>query len=149
MRYDSAMQFVHESSFEVPVVRLFAFHERPEALRLLIPPWERVQIVQPPASLAPGTRVVLRTHLAPLVWLTWVAEHTRYEKDVLFEDRMVSGPFRSWLHTHRFLPAGGGRSVLRDEVELTLPLGLPGALVRPRLERMFEYRHAATRAALS
>lgn len=140
------MIFVHESVLPASPAAVFAFHERPEALRLLIPPWERVEVVQPPSSLRPGTRVVLRMKQGPL-WITWVAEHTRYEKDALFQDRMVSGPFARWLHTHRFLPEGEGTR-LRDEVECALPLGLPGALVRGRLRRMFEYRHAATRAAV-
>jgi ligand-binding SRPBCC domain-containing protein len=140
------MLFVHESVIEAPPARVFAFHERPEALRLLIPPWERVEVVQPPASLQPGTRVILKMKQGPL-WITWVAEHTLYEKDVLFQDRMVRGPFARWLHTHRFLPSGTG-TLLRDEVDCALPLGLPGALVRSRLSRMFEFRHAATRAAV-
>lgn len=140
------MLFVHESLVEAPPARVFAFHERPEALQLLIPPWERVEVVQPPSSLLPGTRVILRMRQGP-IWITWVAEHTLYEKDVLFQDRMVRGPFARWLHTHRFLPSGAG-TLLRDEVDCALPLGLPGALVRSRLVRMFQYRHAATRAGV-
>lgn len=142
------MQFVHESVIEVPRARVFAFHERPEALRLLIPPWEHVEVVLPPSSLQPGTRVILKMKQGP-IWITWVAEHTLYEKDVLFQDRMVRGPFARWLHTHRFLASGQGAStLLRDEVDCALPLGLPGALVRSRLSRMFEFRHAATRNAV-
>ena len=142
------MLFVHESVIEASRARVFAFHERPEALRLLIPPWERVEVVQPPSSLQPGTRVILKMKQGPF-WITWVAEHTLYEKDVLFQDRMVRGPFARWLHTHRFLASGQGAStLLRDEVDCALPLGLPGALVRSRLSRMFEFRHAATRNAV-
>ena len=140
------MLFVHESLIEAPPARVFSFHEQSDALRLLIPPWERVEEVQPPSSLQPGTRVILKMRQGPL-WLTWVAEHTLYDKDVLFQDRMVRGPFARWLHTHRFLPSGAGTR-LRDEVDCALPLGLPGALVKSRLVRMFEYRHAATRAAV-
>jgi ligand-binding SRPBCC domain-containing protein len=122
----------------------------PGALEKLIPPWEEVQVAQPPSSLAPGTRVVLRTRLGPL-WTEWEAEHTRYEKDVLFEDVQRRGPFARWVHTHRFLPAPGG-TLLRDEVEYRLPLGplgqlAAGWLVEARLQRMFRYRHQVTKAA--
>src|SRR3954470_17003127 len=144
------MRFVQESFIAAPPAAVFAFHERPDALARLVPPWERVEVVQPPASLLPGSRVVLRMKLGPLR-LTWEAEHTRYEKGVLFQDRMVRGPFKSWLHTHSTLPGPNGGTVLRDEVEYELPLlflpGLP--LVRRRLRRMFEYRHQVTAAALA
>ncbi len=140
------MLFVHESVIEAPPARVFAFHERPDALKLLVPPWESVEVVQPPSSLLPGTRVILRMRQGPFR-ITWIAEHTRYEKDALFQDRMVRGPFARWVHTHRFLPSGAG-TLLRDEVDCALPLGLPGVLVRSRLVRMFEYRHAVTRAAV-
>ena len=140
------MLFVHQSVIAAPPARVFAFHERPDALKLLVPPWESVEVVQPPASLLPGTRVILRMRQGPLR-ITWVAEHTLYEKDVLFQDRQVSGPFARWLHTHRFLPHAEG-TLLRDEVDCALPLGLPFALVRRRLVRMFEHRHAVTRAAV-
>ena len=146
------MRFVHESHIAAPPAAVFAFHERPEALKLLVPPWERVEVLQPPSSLAPGTRVVLRMHMGPLR-ITWEAEHTLYEPGAMFQDRLVRGPFRRWLHTHRFLPAPDGGTLLRDEVEYALPLGvlaLPAVpLVARRLRRMFEYRHRVTAEAVS
>jgi ligand-binding SRPBCC domain-containing protein len=142
------MLFVHESVIAAPPERVFAFHAQPDALRKLLPPWETAEVVTPPSSLAPGTRVLIRLRAAPGVWLEWEAEHTRYERDVLFADRQLRGPFRRWVHTHRFLPHAQG-TLLRDEVDLALPLAplsLPAwPLVRRRLRRMFEWRHEVTR----
>ncbi|MBS2022555.1 MAG: SRPBCC family protein [Deltaproteobacteria bacterium] len=145
------MRFVHESIIAAPVSRVFAFHEAPDALERLVPPWETVQLVQRGGSLAPGTRVVMRTRIGPL-WVTWEAEHTRLEKDVLFQDRQVRGPFRAWLHTHRFFPTPEGHTRLVDEIDCEPPLGLLGRvfgepIVRARLLRMFRFRHEVTRAA--
>ena len=144
------MHFVHESIIQASPEAVFAFHERPDALRKLVPPWDRVEVVQPPASLQPGTRVLLRMRLGPLK-LTWEAVHTRYEKNVLFQDELVRGPFRRWRHTHSMLPAPGGFTLLRDEVDYELPLlflpGLP--LVLRKLRRMFEYRHQVTAAEVA
>jgi ligand-binding SRPBCC domain-containing protein len=142
------VRFLHQSVIAAAPEAVFAFHERPDALARLVPPWERVEVLQPPASLQPGTRVVLRMRIGPFP-MTWVAEHTLYEKDRLFQDRMVRGPFRRWVHTHRFVPHAAG-TLLRDEVELDLPLltfaGAP--LVRRRLRKMFEYRHGVTARAV-
>ena len=124
---------------------------RPDALARLTPPWERVTVIQPPTSLEVGTVVILRQRLGPLP-ITIVAEHVAYEKNVRFEDVMRKGPFRRWHHKHLFFPHPEGCR-LRDEIEYEAPLGplgraVDGLLVRPRLQRMFDYRHEVTRAAL-
>jgi ligand-binding SRPBCC domain-containing protein len=64
-------------------------------------------------------------------------------------DAQVRGPFRSWRHTHRFLPVDGG-TLLRDEVEYQAPGGplaplVDWLVVRPMLRRLFAYRQARTR----
>ena len=59
------MQFVKESVFPVSVEELFAFHERPDAFALLQPPWDPVEIIQPPTSLEVGTQVKLRSKVGP------------------------------------------------------------------------------------
>lgn len=142
------MLFVHESLVPAPAAKVFAFHERADALELLTPPWEPVRIVRAASSLRPGERALIRVRVGPF-WVDWEAEHTRYEKDVLFEDAQVRGPFRSWVHTHKFNAADGG-TLLRDEVRIELPLGVLGLpawpLVRRKLRRLFRYRHEVTRA---
>jgi ligand-binding SRPBCC domain-containing protein len=142
------MQFVKQSIVPASVEEVFAFHERDDAFALLQPPWERVEIVRPPRSLEVGTSVEVRSKLGPF-WTTIVAEHVAYEKNVRFEDVMRRGPFASWHHKHLFAPHEAG-CLLRDEIEYALPLHPVGRLVdpilvRPRLRRLFEYRHEVTR----
>lgn len=145
------MRFEWSSVIPAPVAAVFAFHEAPGALARLTPPWEPVRVRGGGGSLAPGTRVLLELRLGPFR-LEWEAEHTLYEKDVLFQDVARRGPFRRWTHTHRFFPTPEGHTRLVDEIDLELPLGAPGALlggalVRRRLERLFRFRHQATREA--
>lgn len=141
------MQFIHESILPATVEEVFAFHERSEAFELLQPPWERTKIITPPSSLEVGTRVELRTRIGPL-WITIVAEHVAFEKNRRFEDVMVKGPFASWHHRHLFFEHETGCR-LRDEIDYEAPLGWLGRLVdpllvRPRLRKLFEYRHMVT-----
>ncbi|MBX3219447.1 MAG: SRPBCC family protein [Labilithrix sp.] len=143
------MRYVKESSFPVSAEVLWHFHERPDALALLTPPWPRTEIVEAPASLEVGTRVVLRVKLGPL-WQTIEAEHIAYERGRMFADRMVRGPFARWVHRHVVTARGLSESTLRDEVDYELPLGRLGGLVvaplvRRELERLFAYRHDVTR----
>ena len=141
--------FIKESRIAASPDVVFAFHESPGAFQALIPPWENVHVVDPPNSLKPGTRVVLKTKLGPFP-MTWVAEHTEYVAGKLFADRQVRGPFAYWLHRHLFLDDGAGGTILRDEVDFSPPLGRLGDLLGSRfleakLKKMFDYRHEATK----
>jgi ligand-binding SRPBCC domain-containing protein len=146
------MEFVKESRIAASPERVFAFHEAPDALARLTPPWEKVEIVQLAPSLRPGSRAILRTKVGPLK-LDWVAEHLEYDPPRSFSDRQVSGPFKRWHHVHRFLDDGAGGTILRDEVEFEPPGGALGRLlsadfIRRKLQKMFDYRHEVTRRAV-
>lgn len=143
------MQFIKESRITAPPEVVFAFHECPDALRYLIPPWENMHVVESSDSLEPGSRVVLKGR-AVLIPIRWVAIHTEYDPPHLFADWQESGPFAHWYHRHRFLDDGNGGTILRDEVEYRPPLGplgrwLGGWLIHRKLKRLFDYRHEATR----
>lgn len=133
----------------VPAATLWAFHERPDALQLLIPPGDRVDVLRAPTSLAVGTRVVLRNHVLGPLGFTLVAEHVEYERGRMFADRMSGGPFKRWLHRHIIEPTPAG-SRLIDDIDYELRGGalahaLVGGMVERRLDRMFAHRHAVTR----
>ena len=51
--------FIKESSIKAPPEVVFGFHESPDALRYLIPPWEKMEVVESSESLQIGSRVVL------------------------------------------------------------------------------------------
>lgn len=141
--------YVKESRINASPEVVFQFHESPEALRQLFPPWENMEVAESAGSLLPGSKVVLRGRVG-LLSIRWVAVHTDYDPPRLFSDRQESGPFAWWYHRHRFLDDGEGGTILRDEVEYQAPLGLIGNvlggwLIRWKLERMFAFRHETTR----
>jgi ligand-binding SRPBCC domain-containing protein len=145
------MRFVKESVIDASAERVFAFHEAPDAFERLQPPWQTTKIIRPPSSLEVGTRVELKIKVGPF-WQKLVAEHVAYEPGKMFADRMVEGPFSSWMHRHIVTPKGPNQSVLTDDIEYELPLGWLGRLfgggfARRNLERMFDYRHQVTRQA--
>lgn len=143
--------FEKRSRIAAPPERVFAFHERPDALERLTPAWAAVRVLEKTPGIKVGARAVLEMAIGP-VKQRWVAEHTKYEEGRMFEDRQVSGPFARWVHTHTFEPDGEGGSWLIDRIDYELPLGLlgrifGGAFARRRMEQLFEYRHQVTREA--
>ncbi len=146
-------RFVKRSLLPVDAATAFAWHERPGALQRLTPPWEQVEVLQPPQGLAVGTRVELRVKIGPFP-KRWIAEHTRYVAGREFQDVQISGPFAKFEHTHRLLPRDSQSSWLEDEIDYAPPGGwlgqlLGGRFVRQQLERMFRYRHAITTGDLA
>jgi hypothetical protein len=145
--------FTQRTEMPVPRDELFAWHERPGAFERLNPPFDPVEVEERTGGLEVGARTVIRAKVGPVAQ-RWIAEHTAYEKGSLFRDEMRSGPFKTWIHTHRFLDGGStGTSVLEDDIHYELPMGALGSLVgggfaRGKLERAFAYRHALTKADL-
>jgi ligand-binding SRPBCC domain-containing protein len=140
--------FAYSSSISVPVEKVFAFHERPDALERLTPPWAPVHVLRREGGIMPGGLVELALAVGPFR-LRWVARHTAYEQNWLFEDIQETGPFRRWRHRHEFNPENGGAR-LTDRVEFSLPLAplsdwLFAWTVRLLLSRLFRYRHETTR----
>ncbi|MFN3166461.1 MAG: SRPBCC family protein [Phycisphaeraceae bacterium] len=145
----SCLRYVKQSVIEATPREVFEFHESPNALTLLIPPWEHMRVVESAGSLRPGSRVVVKGRKG-IVPMKWVAVHTEYAPPNLFADKAESGPFRYWYHRHHMLDDGRGGTVLRDEVAFLPPLGvvgrvLGGWLVLRQLEKMFAYRHETTK----
>ena len=61
------MRFVKESVIRAAPERVFAFHEQPEALTLLIPPWESARVVQAAKISEVGARAIVKmTILGPI-----------------------------------------------------------------------------------
>jgi ligand-binding SRPBCC domain-containing protein len=143
------MNFVKESVIEATPERVFAFHELPDALARLMPPWESARIVRAAESLRPGAKTIIETRVLGLFTVRWEALHTAYDPPRMFEDVQLSGPFRKWRHRHLVSPHGGG-TTLRDEIEYEPPLWPAGRLaapilIVPRLKRLFDYRHRVTK----
>ncbi|HXX30333.1 MAG TPA: TIGR01777 family oxidoreductase [Myxococcaceae bacterium] len=145
-------RYLARSPMPAPARAVFDWHARPGAFERLLPPFERVEVVQRTGGIEVGSRTVLRVWLGPLP-RTWVAVHTALEDGASFRDRQESGPFALFEQTHRMIPEGADRSVLEDEVHYRLPGGAlgqlaGGGLARARLESLFAYRHALLAADL-
>ena len=142
-------RYVTSSVLPVGVENAFSYHGREGALERLIPPWESVSIDRQGVGIEVGTEVSVRGRLLGIP-VKMVAEHTKYEPPRLFQDIQRRGPFKSWVHDHRFEPAGDEQSTMSDEITYRMPLGWLGqslgqGSLRRKLESMFAYRHRVTR----
>jgi uncharacterized protein (TIGR01777 family) len=139
--------FTRQTLVDSNAIDVYQWHERPGAIERLTPPWERVDVVSMHGRFE-NRRVELSLRVGPFR-RRWVARHVACDVGREFRDAQEEGPFRSWIHSHRFVPIDRRHSILEDHIEYELPLGkvgqfLAGGRIRDKLERVFAYRHWVT-----
>ncbi len=133
-----------EQRLPVPRPEVFAFFSDPRNLARITPPWLRFRIHgEAPASLGAGSLLEYRIRWTVFT-LRWVTRITRWQPPREFQDLQEKGPYKTWIHTHRFTESPNGVTI-HDRIEYELPLGPLGRLahrlrVRRQLEEIFDYR---------
>ncbi|WP_168210870.1 SRPBCC family protein [Persicimonas caeni] len=145
-------RFVKETRINTTPEKLYEWHMQPGAFDKLVPPWQKVEVLERPKKLKEGAVLLMKVYAGP-IGVRWVARHQDFVEGRQFVDDQVHGPFESWTHTHEFLPDGHGGAILRDSIDYELPAGKLGEVfgswfARRMLERMFNYRHEKTAAEL-
>jgi ligand-binding SRPBCC domain-containing protein len=132
----------------LPIERVFAFFSAAENLERITPPELNFRIRTPaPVTLRRGALIDYRLSLfgVPFRWRT---EITVWLPPFEFVDTQLRGPYRQWIHRHRFREQDGG-TVIEDEVRYRLPVPLLGEIARPlvrrQVARIFRYREERIR----
>ena len=139
------------TSMRLPLPRdqVFAFFAEASNLQRITPPELGFEMVTPqPIHLSEGTRIDYRLHLFGIPF-SWQSEIQRWEPPEAFVDVQRRGPYKHWVHTHRFREEQGV-TIIEDEVQYALPYAPLGELVYPlvrlQLYRIFRYRQHAIQA---
>jgi ligand-binding SRPBCC domain-containing protein len=124
-----------------PLEEVFDFFQRPANLGKLTPPEQKMRILEPyPETMSAGDIFIYKLKVAgiPLKWKARIDSVTPNES---FQDTMIKGPYRAWIHTHRFESKDGG-TVIRDEVRYKVYGCRYGHkyFYRPQLEKIFRAR---------
>ena len=124
-----------------PLGEVFPFFADATNLETLTPPWLRFRILSPhPIGMGRGTLIHYRLRARGIPF-RWRSEITAWEPPRRFVDEQRRGPYRLWVHEHRFTPWGQG-TLVTDHVRYAV---WGGALVRRlfvarELDRIFDFR---------
>jgi ligand-binding SRPBCC domain-containing protein len=131
------------------VEEVFDFFGNAHNLERLTPSFLRFEVLTPdPIIMREGTLIDYRLSLRGIP-VSWRSEITAWEPPHRFVDTQVKGPYRWWVHEHRFEESGGG-TLMTDRVQYGV---LGGAiinmlLVEPELRRIWEFRDQEIRRRL-
>ena len=135
----------------LPRETVFAFFADAGNLQRITPPELKFAILTPlPIRLVEGARIDYKLRLLgfPFRWQTRISQWNPPE---VFVDEQVGGPYKLWIHTHRFHEKDG-ETTIEDEVRYRLPFWPLGEmiypLVRAELRRIFQYRQKIIREDL-
>ena len=137
--------YIKEIKIKSPVEQAFDWHAREGAILRLMPPWAPLRMVSRKGQgIGKGVKVKFRLNLFKIPMI-WEAEHIEYQRNKLFIDHQLRGPFSKWIHTHKFKSDSDESFTMEDNVEFKLPFGFLSRpfyrFARKEFERMFQYRH--------
>ncbi len=148
--------FKSKLKVNVPVEKLFRWHENDGAFERLTPPFDPVNVTKRIGGGVDGGTVYIAMKAGPIP-LTWVAQHHSYKKNVQFLEDQTSGPFvgplpfwnGGWHHQHLFEKIDEQNSMVTDRLNYDFPIDPFGSLfgswyTKKRLEQMFAYRRNIT-----
>src|SRR5215510_843424 len=123
------------TSMSLPRARdqVFAFFAEASNLQRITPPELGFEMVtSQPIHLSAGTCIEYRLHLFGIPF-SWQSEIQQWNPPDEFVDVQRRGPYKHWVHTHRFREEDGV-TIIEDEVQYELPYAI------------FRYRQHAIRA---
>lgn len=124
-----------------PIDEIFHFFADAGNLQLLTPNWLDLSMLTPqPIELKTGAIIDyrIRVHGIPARWQT---EITAWEPPHRFVDEQKRGPYRLWIHEHRFHAHAKGTRII-DDVRYCPPGGwlVDRLFVRRDIEKIFAFR---------
>jgi len=130
---------------------MFRFHSDPRNLTVVMPPTLKLVSLKTDGPAAEGRLIELHCRDFFVIPMRWTCRWRTVQPPGLLVDEILQGPFRVFIHEHRFEPDGSGGCVMTDAVTYAFGRGWWGRLisqtgVRVYLTALFAFRHWRTRA---
>lgn len=124
------------------------FFSTPENLDMLTPDDMKFEILTPKPIPTIYEGQIIEYKVRPLlnIPMYWKTEIRKVEQKKYFTDVQLKGPYRVWIHTHKFEQIGNNQVLMTDELEYSVGYGLLGELatrffVENKIEQIFNFRY--------
>jgi ligand-binding SRPBCC domain-containing protein len=123
-----------------PRPEIFDFFAQATNLQEITPPWLHFHLLSPPGEIHQGIEIDyrLKIHAIPVRWRSKI---TVWDPPTRFVDEQLRGPYRVWIHEHRFTDQNGG-TLCEDHVRYAVPGGalIAKLFVNRDIRTIFNYR---------
>ncbi len=127
---------------------IFPFFADAGNLQRITPSWLNFEILPPqPVAMFAGAGIRYRIRLLGLP-MRWATRIKKWQPPWCFVDDQEQGPYRCWIHEHRFDAHEDGGTLMTDTVHMRsrgprwlVPL-IHHAFVNPRVKAIFDFRRA-------
>lgn len=124
--------------------QVFEFFQKPDNLSRITPKWINFSIKsKPPLDMKEGAEFEysIKLYGIPIFWRTKIV---RYSPPEIFVDEQLKGPYKTWIHTHKFKQSEG-YVIMEDNVDYDLYGGifkdlLHKLFVKNSVKRIFKFR---------
>lgn len=144
-------QFEHRFQVNASLNVVSKFHSDTTSLRLLSPPPIFVQLHRAD-PMSEGSITDFTLWMGPIP-IRWLAIHSDVKPLHGFTDTQADGPFKKWIHQHRFKQLDNTSTevidIIHAQIRDDLIYGLIGRLIWLSLPLLFGYRSWKTRRLLS
>lgn len=142
--------FIKSSYINCDIKSLFDFHLDTNNLTKITPTNIKVELLT--KDFKPVVSQVLKIKSTKyFIPMMWEVKIEKIEEPNLLVDIALKSPFKFWEHKHIFINHGNF-SELKDVITFKMPFGIFGKLlegfVKKDLQKMFDYRHKATKEIL-
>jgi ligand-binding SRPBCC domain-containing protein len=144
-----ASTFHTSTALTASAERMFSFHSDPHNLTEVMPPTLKLVSLKTDGPAQEGRLIELHCRDWWIIPMHWTCRWRTVQPPHLLVDEIIEGPFRLFVHEHRFDPEGSG-CVMHDTVTYQFGRSWWGWLVsetvvRAYLTLLFAYRHHRTR----
>tara|TARA_Y100001936_G_C16094029_1_gene689838 strand:- start:13119 stop:14534 length:1416 start_codon:yes stop_codon:yes gene_type:complete len=139
-------EFSFSKSFNFPINQVFDWHKSDLALERITPPWDNIKVVKREpltTNFLKDGKIILEQNFMPLVNLKWRLSHQNYVEGKSFEDKMISGPVKSWVHNHEFIQESKNKTKIRDKINFShwIKIKKLDGFTLNSMEKSFRYRN--------
>lgn len=142
--------FEHSFVVRCNIEKVWAFYTKLSHLKIITPKSMNLEILESNSEIIKeGSEARFKARL-----ITNSKWHSRitYLKPYKYVDEMLSGRFKVWRHSHKFVKINEDETEVVDKIEYELPFGFMGAMfenyVDKSLLKIFKYRKDATISTL-
>lgn len=135
---------IRKTLIDKNITDVFAFFGKAENLNRITPPNLGFKIVTDiPVEMKKGTIIEYKIKLNGIPFI-WKSEITKWDPPFCFEDTQLKGPYKIWIHEHKFEDKDGS-TLMTDTINYLSPGGIfefipHNLIVKKKVEAIFDYR---------